>query len=101
MCVCCYLLLVGGQGGGKWLFVLSELDLLIMVIALTVTHRSDTDRNISTEREAIKLENSEKFKGFTSIMTYLVVCLSVVILSIMSPFQDKCTFVNADSEFQF
>ena len=44
-----------GEGGGKLLFVLSEPDLLIMVIGQTVTHRSDSDRNIITDREAIKL----------------------------------------------
>ena len=38
-----------GEGGGKWLFVLSAPDLLIMVI-VTVTHRSDSDGNIITER---------------------------------------------------
>ena len=48
-----------GEGGGKWLFVLSEPDLLIMVI-VTVTHRYQTQTGILSQREAIKLENSEK-----------------------------------------
>ena len=39
-----------GEGGGKWMFVLSVPDLLIMVIAPTVTHGSDSDRNIIIER---------------------------------------------------
>ena len=55
-----------GEGGGKWLFVLSEPDLLIMVI-VTVTHRSDSDRNIITERGNKIGEFQEIVKGLLQL----------------------------------
>ena len=68
-CVCCYLLHGGGrgEGGGKWLFVLSEPDLLIMVIVLTVTHKSDSDGNIITKRSNEIIEFWEILKGLIQI----------------------------------
>ena len=56
-----------GEGGGKWLFVLSEPDLLIMVIAPTVSHGSDSDRNIITERGNKIVEFREIVKGLLQL----------------------------------
>ena len=55
-----------GEGGGKWLFFLSAPDLLIMVI-VTVTHRSDSDGNIITEGGNKIVEFREIVKGLLQL----------------------------------
>lgn len=84
-----------GVGGGKLLFVLSGAGII------NYGDCPDCHSQIRLRQEYYYRERQYNcrilriLKGFSSIMTHPVVCLSVVILSIPSPLRDKCTFVTA------